>query len=83
MMSLLSAAREEAAIVSTELISTARTGAMEGAGLTVRTLEAEAMNPIAIRHAAEAAMKETVGGAFPVSRFNHAVLTFRIRIIHP
>ena len=60
--SMLSVAREEVAVLSTELASSTRRGIAEGVTAATRTAEMEAINPIAIRQIAETSVKQTVGG---------------------
>jgi hypothetical protein len=59
---MFAAAREEAAIITTEIASSARSGALEA----MRGAEAEVLNPLQIRQVAEASVKEAVGGEYPV-----------------
>ena len=60
--SMISVAREEVAILSTELAPSTRTSALEGIGMAARSTEMEALNPIGIRQAAEATIKQPLGG---------------------
>lgn len=55
--SMMAVAREEAAIVSTEIAMTARTSVVE----TARTVELE-LNPIAVRQAVKTSVKEGAAG---------------------
>ncbi|KAK8864128.1 hypothetical protein IAR55_001374 [Kwoniella newhampshirensis] len=58
---MMSAAREEAAIISTELATAARTAAVEGGVAAERQAVMDVMNPVAVRQAAENSVKEAVG----------------------
>ncbi|WRT66762.1 uncharacterized protein IL334_003725 [Kwoniella shivajii] len=57
---MFSAAREEAALITSELAVAARTGATEGVAVMERNVIME-MNPVAVRQAAEATVKESLG----------------------
>nr|XP_018261935.1 uncharacterized protein I303_04950 [Kwoniella dejecticola CBS 10117]OBR84093.1 hypothetical protein I303_04950 [Kwoniella dejecticola CBS 10117] len=57
----MSAVREEAAIITSELAVAARTGGIEGVAAVERNVVME-MNPVAVRQAAEASVKEAIGG---------------------
>lgn len=58
---MLSIAREEATILTTELATAARTTATEGLAAEARTAS-EAVNPVAVRQAAEMSAKESSEG---------------------
>nr|XP_031857418.1 uncharacterized protein CI109_007197 [Kwoniella shandongensis]KAA5524490.1 hypothetical protein CI109_007197 [Kwoniella shandongensis] len=60
---MMSAAREEAAILSTELAASARTAAIEsgGAAAIERQAVMDVMNPVAVRQAAESSVREVAG----------------------
>ncbi|WWC88240.1 uncharacterized protein L201_003146 [Kwoniella dendrophila CBS 6074] len=58
---MMSAVREEAAVITSELAVAARTGGPEGVAVVERNVIME-MNPVAIRQAAEASVKEAIGG---------------------
>ncbi|KIR32117.1 hypothetical protein I352_05347 [Cryptococcus deuterogattii MMRL2647] len=58
---MLSIAREEATILTTELATAARTTATEGLAAQARTAS-EAVNPVAVRQAAEMSAKESSEG---------------------
>ncbi|WWC71184.1 uncharacterized protein I206_105137 [Kwoniella pini CBS 10737] len=58
---MMSAVREEAAIITSELAVAARTGGIEGVAAVERNIVME-MNPVAVRQAAEASVKEAIGG---------------------
>jgi hypothetical protein len=55
---MFSAAREEVAVLSAEVVSSARTGALEA----VRGAEVEVLNPLQVRQMAEASVKEVSSG---------------------
>ncbi|CAD6575119.1 MAG: hypothetical protein TREMPRED_001310 [Tremellales sp. Tagirdzhanova-0007] len=73
---MLSVAREEVAVISTELVASTRTSVAEGVTVAARTAETEAMNPIGIRQMVETSIKQHVGGTFmspdvmPLSSFS-------------
>ena len=61
--SMMAVAREEAAIITTEIAATARTSVIE----TTRTVELE-LNPIAVRQAVKTSVKEgAAGGEYSLS----------------
>jgi hypothetical protein len=55
---MFSVAREEAAIISAEVVASARSGGLEA----VRGAEVEVFNPLQVRQLAEASAKEALGG---------------------
>ncbi|WVO13341.1 hypothetical protein L204_100956 [Cryptococcus depauperatus] len=69
---MISAVREEAVAVTVELASTAQVAAVEGVTVT-RTAIGDAVNPLAVRQAVEANVKESLEGS---SRFPHLSETF-------
>lgn len=58
---MLSAAREEATILTSELATAARTTATEGLAAEAR-IASESMNPVALRQAVEMSVKESSEG---------------------
>jgi hypothetical protein len=58
---MMSAVREEAAVISTEIGVAARTGAVESVASSSRTV-AEVANPLAVRQVIERGVKEAAAG---------------------
>jgi hypothetical protein len=61
MRTIITTAREEAAVISHELANTAKASASTAGGAG-RTVAMEAMNPLGVRQAAEMTVKEGMGG---------------------